>query len=253
MGELEPVWESPDRLRSDLKTAMAATMGKIVESSQGADSIMLHLPSATGESLPKLYLSAGIHGDEPAGPLAILQLLRTPGFFDGVEVYIFPLLNPSGLAVGQRENERGVDLNRNYGPGGVDDPDTLEHKDRLNQLPRLDVALCLHEDWEANGVYLYHVEPKMPRFDAKRVLHAMQSVLPVETSCVIDGSQACGGIISRQEADYIRDDWPESVYLTRTRTRASFTMETPSSVPLAARVAAHCAGVLDVIHQLKET
>ena len=29
---------------------------------------------------PCIYLSAGIHGDEPAGPLALLELLRQ-GFF----------------------------------------------------------------------------------------------------------------------------------------------------------------------------
>src|SRR5271166_3610132 len=34
---------------------------------------------------PRLYLSAGIHGDEIAGPLALLEMIRRPGFFAGFD------------------------------------------------------------------------------------------------------------------------------------------------------------------------
>jgi hypothetical protein len=45
----------------------------------------------------RVYLSAGIHGDEPAGPLALLELLHG-GFFDsGIHWILCPALNPAGL------------------------------------------------------------------------------------------------------------------------------------------------------------
>ena len=38
----------------------------------------------TGPDAPSVYLSAGIHGDEISGPLALLEMLRRPRFFCGL-------------------------------------------------------------------------------------------------------------------------------------------------------------------------
>src|SRR5579862_4738320 len=57
---------------------------------------------------PRIYLSAGIHGDEPAPPLALLALMES-GFFDSRAVwFLCPMLNPHGLAKGTRENREGI-------------------------------------------------------------------------------------------------------------------------------------------------
>src|SRR4051794_9913549 len=45
----------------------------------------------------RIYLSTGIHGDEPAGPLAIAQLMEAGAFTDHSEVWICPCLNPGGF------------------------------------------------------------------------------------------------------------------------------------------------------------
>src|SRR5688572_28327193 len=43
---------------------------------------------------PRVYLSSGIHGDEPAGPLAILNLMEEGFFADGlVDWVLCPALN----------------------------------------------------------------------------------------------------------------------------------------------------------------
>ncbi|MEI8343043.1 MAG: hypothetical protein WCH43_16080, partial [Verrucomicrobiota bacterium] len=44
---------------------------------------------------PRVYLSAGIHGDEPAGPLALLELMREGFFNSSVHWSLCPALNPS--------------------------------------------------------------------------------------------------------------------------------------------------------------
>jgi murein peptide amidase A len=63
-------------------------------------------------SLHRVYLSTGIHGDEPAGPLAVLQLLRENVWPQGVDIFLCPCLNPIGFSLNRRGNEKGVDLNR---------------------------------------------------------------------------------------------------------------------------------------------
>jgi murein peptide amidase A len=61
-----------------------------------------------------------IHGTECAG-IAIARALER--VHTGLDLWIVPNLNPDGYAIGQRQNGRGVDLNRNWssnwpGPGG---------------------------------------------------------------------------------------------------------------------------------------
>ncbi len=52
-----------------------------------------------------------IHGNECAG-IAVARRLRRVS--TGGDVWVIPNLNPDGLALGVRQNGRGVDLNRNF-------------------------------------------------------------------------------------------------------------------------------------------
>jgi hypothetical protein len=104
------------------------------------------------------YLSAGMHGDEPAGPVAVRDLIRADCWPATAEVWICPCLNPTGLALGTRENAGGVDLNRDY--RHLRTAEVQAHVAWLDRQPRFDLTLCLHEDWEARGFYLYELNPR---------------------------------------------------------------------------------------------
>ena len=52
---------------------------------------------------PRLYFSAGMHGDEPPGPLAGLKLLEE-NRWTYAHLTVIPLLNPGGLGQNRREN-----------------------------------------------------------------------------------------------------------------------------------------------------
>jgi protein MpaA len=54
-----------------------------------------------------------IHGNECAG-LAIVRRLERLGPQAGVDLWLVPEANPDGAARNQRQNARGVDLNRNF-------------------------------------------------------------------------------------------------------------------------------------------
>lgn len=104
---------------------------------------------------PRVYVSAGIHGDEPAPPQA-LRLLLDRGVFDHRAVwFLCPMLNPRGFLTGSRESPDGIDLNRDYrSPSSAE---VCAHTRWLEHQPPFDLAICLHEDWEAHGFYIYEL------------------------------------------------------------------------------------------------
>lgn len=192
---------------------------------------------------PRAYLSAGIHGDEPAGPLALLALLRE-GFFDPFYHWLLcPALNPSGLSVATRENAAGVDLNRDYWLRGT--PEVIAHATWLDGIYTPDIFISLHEDWETTGFYFYEInlhgdEPVR----ARRILEAVTPWFSPEPGPEIDGHEVRedGWIYHAAEPD-LPEGWPEAIYLAKMGCPVSFTFETPSRAALGQRVAAHVAAV----------
>ncbi|HTZ20102.1 MAG TPA: M14 family metallocarboxypeptidase [Opitutaceae bacterium] len=185
---------------------------------------------------PAVYLSAGIHGDEPASPLALLRLLEAGTFDARANWYLCPLLNPTGLAAGTRDNAEGVDLNRDYRHGAT--VEVAAHIAWLRQQPAFALTLCLHEDWEAKGFYLYELNPENRPSLAGAMIGAAAGIGPIDPSAVIDGRPAAGGIIRPPDDPAGRERWPEAIYLRAHHTTLSYTLESASSLPLEKRVAA---------------
>lgn len=180
------------------------------------------------------YLSAGIHGDEPAGPLALARLLAENQWPADANLFLCPCLNPTGFPLNRRENADGADLNRDYQHRTT--AEVRAHVAWLDGLPRLDRTLCLHEDWEADGFYLYEVNPDGLPSLAERIIAEVAPVCPVDHGQMIDGRPAAGGIIRPELDPAKRPQWPEAFYLFQHKTRLSYTLEAPSDFPLATRV-----------------
>lgn len=190
---------------------------------------------------PCIYLSAGIHGDEPAGPLAVLDLL-CEGFFTGPFHWIIcPMLNPAGLVAGSRENAAGIDLNRDYLIR--ESAEIVAHAEWIDRLRTPDLFVSLHEDWETTGFYFYEINLQQDRPDrARLILEAVNPWFPAERGPVIDGHdvRSDGWIYHPAEPD-LPEGWPEAIYLAKKGCQISFTFETPSRAALQHRVAAHVA------------
>jgi murein peptide amidase A len=190
----------------------------------------------------RIYLSAGIHGDEPAGPLAVLELIRRGALDARATWFVCPLLNPAGFLRRTRENPDGIDLNRDY--KALKSLEIQAHARWLQRQPNFDLSLCLHEDWESTGYYLYELNPGDRPSLAPAILTAVERVCPLDPATVIDGREIAERAIIRPVHDpALRDLWPESIYLRAHHTRLSYTLESPSARPLATRVAAHVAAV----------
>ena len=189
----------------------------------------------------RIYISAGIHGDEPAAPLAALKLLQENNWPEHAEIFLLPCLNPIGFTLNRRENADGIDLNRDYrNPKAAE---TRAHIAWLERQPKFDFYLCLHEDWESHGFYLYEPNPDGKISLAKKIIAAVQKVCPIDLSENIEGRAAKGGIVRPNILPQERPDWPEAFYLITHKSRQGYTLEAPSDFPLAVRVNALVAAV----------
>ena len=216
---------------------LAARRAGFAEHSAGVGDHELVFLSRLGRPGPRLYLSAGIHGDEPAGLVALRDLMLEDAWPAELNLGICPCLNPEGVALGTRENAAGLDLYRDYR-----EPRSAEvrrHQEWLASLPPWDVSICLHEDWESHGFYLYELNPANLRSLAASILDSVRAVCPIDHSPWIDGREAAAPGLIRPTLDPAqRPDWPESFWLLQNGCRQGYTLEAPSDWPLDVRVEA---------------
>jgi len=205
---------------------------------------------SSGQPRKRVYISTGIHGDEPAGPLTVRELVEKNEWPEGVDVWLCPCLNPTGFPLNRRENIRGVDLNRQYLHREAEE--TQAHVLWLEQQPRFDVVLCLHEDWEAHGFYVYELNPDNQPSFAEEIVRRVSEICPIDLSSEIEGRPAHAGIIRPSPDPKSRPQWPEAFYLLAHKTRLSYTLEAPSDFPMSVRVAALKTGVRTVLEMISK-
>jgi murein peptide amidase A len=203
--------------------------------------------SSTAEK--HIYISAGIHGDEPASPLSVLKLFQDNQWPEHLNVWLLPCLNPLGFVNNRRVNEDGIDLNRDYRSLSTDIVRT--HTGWLNALPRFTISISLHEDWESNGFYLYELNPDLQPSIADMIIREVSHVCPIDLSPMIEGRNAKNGVICANPDLPKRPDWPEAFYLIHHKTRLSYTLEAPSDFPLPTRIHALATGVQAILESVQ--
>ncbi len=197
-------------------------------------------------SKPCVYLSSGMHGDEPSGPQALLALLKEGFFDDRFHWLICPVLNPTGLAAGTRENARGIDQNRDYCV--CETEEVCSHITWLDQQKTPGLFLSLHEDWESSGFYFYEINTSGQDSAHQRILEAAAPFFPPEPSKMIDDHEVTApGWIYHSEQPDIPEGWPEAIFLAKRGCPLSLTFETPSSMSLEDRMGCHQAVVRESV------
>jgi murein peptide amidase A len=190
-----------------------------------------------------IYLSAGIHGDEPAATeglylwaeLNLKYLRRLP-------LLMLPCLNPWGLIHNRRVDAEGRDLNRSY---HLDSVPPIKAQKELLKGYSFCLSLCLHEDYDAQGVYLYEVRPRQSAEPpiGPELLTAAGYYVPVDLRKKIEGRKALQGSIKRRIRHKQFPVMPEAAYLAFNHSDHTITFETPSEYELGARVQAQAAAI----------
>jgi len=183
---------------------------------------------------PSFYLSAGIHGDEAGATEGAIAWAEENGsLLEQANWTIFPCLNPFGLTNNLRVNAEGRDLNRECHNPEVP---MIRAWQSLLTGRRYDLAMCLHEDYDAQGFYIYELAER-PLSLSMELLAAARRFLPADVRRKIDDRPfRARGFMQRHFLDPSLPDGPESIYLGKNHASVCLTLETPSEFDLDRRI-----------------
>jgi hypothetical protein len=153
-------------------------------------------PQGGAEPL-RIGIFAGIHGDEPAGPFALLRFVRLleekPDIARGYCLFLYPVCNPTGFEDNTHHNRNGEDLNREFW-GNSRQPEVRLLESELSSHA-FNGIISLHTDNTSEGVYGYAHGALLTRYLVGPALAAAGEFLPVNQNSTIDGFRARNGII----------------------------------------------------------
>jgi hypothetical protein len=145
----------------------------------------------------KIGIFAGIHGDEPAGVLGLMDFVREldedPELGRHFELSLYPLCNPTGYLAGTRESASGRDLNREFWRGSHEPEVVLLEKEIAAR--KFDGIISLHSDDTSPGFYGYARGSIFATQLLVPALAAAERAQPRDSRPFIDGFRAVNGII----------------------------------------------------------
>ena len=145
---------------------------------------------------PKILLAAGFHGEEPAGCYGVLKFLQESLNLNSVSLSILPMVNPTGIRIGKRENKWGENVNRGFHltkktPLSKEGKLLIKHTKMLELLAQ-DGFVSLHEDDRKDNFFLYTFERgNKPGVFSYTLRKALDSVFKQRE----DGLEGEGGIL----------------------------------------------------------
>ena len=196
----------------------------------------------------KVLINAGIHGNEPAGVTFVLQLLKqlvkNPFPHRCIAIDIIPMVNPWGWVHDIRYNQDGIDINRDFST--FDSQEARIMTDFLEDR-HYDLMLDLHEDPSASGFYIYQYGIEDKKI-AENLIDAIGNMgYPIEDDVRMVILKTENGIIDAPMwgLQYMRitGQLTLSNYYRLNNSRRVYTVETPTSLPMADRMTMHRTAV----------
>lgn len=180
-------------------------------------------------------VTAGIHGDEPAGPLAALRFLReTPAESLKHRLVMLPCLNPGGWEADARRNKRNLDLNRQLcGDKRRRKTESgMAYKLLAAAKPRLLVSM--HEDSSVRGHYVYYWPEAMEPL-ARAASHLAREWFDPHPADKVHGHGNDDGLVAYEPSDSGGCTLEDRLSIDMGV--PVLTTESPSTFPLEDRVA----------------
>jgi len=145
----------------------------------------------------KIGIFAGLHGDEEAGILGLIDFVRhldeNPMLGREYQLWIYPFCNPTGYVDGTRHSRSGRDLNREFWKNSTEPEVGLIEQEIEHQ--KFDGIISLHADDTSHGVYGFVRGATLTKHLLEPALAAAEAALPINKESNIDGFHAVNGII----------------------------------------------------------
>ncbi len=190
-----------------------------------------------------ILIIGGLHGDEPAGVLAAVEL-ASMDFIKSQCVKILPCANPVGYIKDTRENGDNEDINRQFDDGKIQE----EEKVLRDYVAQADILITLHEDGTHEGCYLY--APMIHQDVGRKALHEMAKTLPIEKSSTIFGDPAEEGLVTGMAVENHKHSRSIEGYGKKLGV-PSFCLEVPGKAELSARIDALVDGCLCIMRSFE--
>jgi len=229
-----------DSLKKSLDNFSIYKLGKLDNSAENYDIFYVRSNLPNTQPNKRICLSAGIHGDEPAGVQAILAFLENfPKYselLDGTELTILPCDNPFGYERNIRNNADGLDLNQQF-HNSKHIQEIRFVKKAIGQT-KFDITLDFHEDVESKGFYLWERKHPAVRSVGKAIIEEIAKKYPIEPESKIEGFPNIEGIVSLSPKS-LEKGYTREYYLFSKGAKCCLTLETPVNMCLQKRVDMH--------------
>ena len=193
----------------------------------------------------RALISAGIHGDEPAGIETICSFLensRYKAHLDQWEITILPCINPYAFENDTHENHENKDLNRLF--KAHNPPREVQLAKSIFEPSYFNITIELHEDCDSHGYYLFQKSNTPNGLEiGVKIIEALKGVISINSDKTIENMPAEKGIIHRIKDINQMEWWPMAGYSLSMKTVHCLTLETPTMLPMGTRVQAHLLAI----------
>jgi len=145
----------------------------------------------------RIGIFAAIHGDEPAGALAVVEFLKQlaadPELGADYVIHAYPVCNPTGFEDGTRFSRSGYDLNREFWKNSSQPEVQLLEKEL--HVRQFNGIIQLHADDTSDGLYGFVRGHTLTEHILRPALLESGKILPRNVNAQIDGFAARDGII----------------------------------------------------------
>lgn len=223
-----------------------------------------------GSGPHNILLTAAIHGNEPAGALALTQFCNKHlhNYTTDFSFCIYPCLNPHGFDHSTRGNFNNANLNREFKPD-TQEPEIGFIKNTLKDSYIF--TMDLHETLpitqsttgeepngnNPDGFFLWELcDNKEKRIGQKIIDNVTHTNLPICTWKNIYDDSAHNGVISYPEGcgtPAYASDTVFDMHLKTYYTNHAFTIETPINYSLEQRIQGHITSILTALEEYTST
>ena len=198
-------------------------------------------------SFLRVGIFTGVHGDEPSGVQAAVELLHRlnacPKAALGYELFVYPICNPWGYRNDVRWLKTGADMNREFWRGS-DEIEVLVLEGQLMKLA-FDGVVALHTDDTSDGLYGFVKGHQLTRHVLEPSLEAASQFLPRNFDKSIDNFQANQGIIESGYSGIL------GAPPTQKPRPFEIVFETPNHAAVELQVEAHIAAILTMFDRFR--